>query len=131
MMLILFLGLKAAVTYGGHDPDELISYTVTPERVKLFLDVGEKLLFFDLRPAKEFQKRRLPGARSIPATELGKRYGEIPKTGRVILYCDCPPKEIDSAYLSLENKGYRNLSVMEEGFSGWVKRKYPVESRWP
>ena len=130
-MLILSLGLKPAITKGGHDPDELISYTVTPERVKLFLDVGEKLLFFDLRPAKEFQKRRLPGARSIPAAELGKRYAEIPKTGRVILYCDCPPKEIDSAYLSLENKGYRNLSVMEEGFSGWVKRKYPVESRWP
>jgi len=115
---------------GGHDPDELTSYTVTPERVKLFLDVGEKLLFIDLRPIKDFRQKRLPGARSLPLAEVQKRFAEIPRAGRVILYCDCPWKEIDGVYLFLNDRGYRNVGVMEGGFSGWAKRKYPVESGW-
>jgi rhodanese-related sulfurtransferase len=112
---------------GEHDQDALIAYTLTPERAKLLLDVGEKVFFVDLRPAKDFQKKRLPGARSVPKTDLEKQFGKIPRAGRVILYCDCPAKEIDAAYAFLEGKGYRNVTVLEEGFAGWAKRKFPME----
>lgn len=63
--LVLTLGFGPAATEGGHD-EEFID-TVPAERVKLLLDRGEKVLFIDLRPVSEFQKRRLPGARSIPS----------------------------------------------------------------
>ena len=116
-------------TEAGHD-DEYIE-TVPAERVKRMLESGEKLLFVDLRSTSDFQKSRLPGARSIPIAELQKRYQEIPKSGRVILYCSCPPGGIDESYsyLALRGKGYRNISVLQDGFSGWLQRNFPTESR--
>lgn len=95
--------------------------------VKRLLDEGDPLIFIDLRPSEEFKRERLPKARSVPLRELLRRYAEVPRTGRVILYCDCLPEEIQAAYQFLRDQGYRNISVMDEGFPGWVKRGYPLE----
>lgn len=44
---------------------------VTPlEYAKRLLDAGERLIFVDLRPPEEFKKGRLPGAHSLPLSEL-------------------------------------------------------------
>jgi rhodanese-related sulfurtransferase len=123
------LALQPTAARAGHD-DEYVD-TIPAERVKNLLDGGEKILLVDLRPAGDFQKARLPGAISIPISELQKRHQEIPKSGRVILYCACPPGGVDESYsyLALQGKGYRNVSVLEDGFSGWAQRKFPVVSR--
>lgn len=103
--------------------------TITADRVKLLLEAGEKPVLIDLRPVKEFKQKRLPGARSIPMTEVHKRLEEIPRAGRVVLYSTTPRNEIiDEVYQYLDDQGYRNVAVMVEGFQGWVKRKYPIES---
>ena len=116
----------AAAAFAGHGVEDTIDM-LAAERVKQLMDAGEKLTFIDLRPAKEFQQTRLPGARSIPIAEVASRYGEIPKTGRVILYCDCKTYDISDRAVFLEYRGYRNIFVMPEGYSGWVKRGYPLE----
>jgi rhodanese-related sulfurtransferase len=116
----------AAVAFAGHGVEDTIDM-LAAERVKQLMDAGEKLTFIDLRPAKEFQQTRLPGARSIPIAEMASRYGEIPKTGRVILYCDCKTYDISDRAVFLEYRGYRNIFVMPEGYSGWVKRGYPLD----
>ena len=73
----------------------------------------------------------MPGALSIPISELPKRLGEIPKAGRAVLYCACPPGGLDESYsyLMLRGNGYRNVAVLENGFSAWAQRKFPTESR--
>lgn len=43
------------------------------------------------------------------------------------IYCACSPLESQAAYRFLRDQGYRNDSVMEEGFPGWAKRGYPLE----
>ena len=115
--------------HAGHD-DEYIE-PISAERVKKLLEGGEKFVFVDLRPAGDFQKAHLPGALSIPITELAKRIDEIPKAGRVVLYCACPPGGVDESYsyLMLRGKGYRNVAVLENGFSSWAQRKFPIESK--
>ncbi len=95
--------------------------------LKRLLDSGERLIFVDLRPAPEFQRSRIPGARSIPLNELRRRYQEVPRTGRVVLYCACSPEESQAAYQFLRDQGYRNVALMEDGFPGWIKRGYPTE----
>jgi cytochrome c oxidase cbb3-type subunit 3/ubiquinol-cytochrome c reductase cytochrome c subunit len=100
---------------------------VPAEFAERLLEAGEHPTFIDLRPAEEFKAGRLPGALSIPFWDVLKRYSDIPRTGRVIAYCACSLKEIEPAYQFLWEKGYRNISFMEEGFPGWVKRGYPVE----
>lgn len=115
--------LPAAAGHGTGGP----VLAIPAEYVKRLLDGGEQVLFVDLRPAAEFRKARLPGARSVPLLELTRRSQEIPKTGRVILYCACPPEQLHAAYQFLRDQGYRNISVLEDGFLGWIKREYQVE----
>jgi len=121
------LGFWPTELRASHGREE-INY-LGPDRIKGLLDGGEKILFIDIRPTKEYQEKRVPGARSIPVKELEKRLGEIPKSGRVVLYCACQPGTEDGdAFFVLKDNGYRNVAVMEEGFPGWLKRKFPVES---
>jgi rhodanese-related sulfurtransferase len=110
----------------GHGVEDTVD-NITADKAKQLMDAGEKIVFIDLRPAKEYQQNRLPGARSIPIAELAARFNEIPKSGRVVLYCDCKPYDAADRAVFLEYRGYRNIFIMPEGYSGWVKRGYPLE----
>ena len=127
--LIGLIAIAPMAVQAGHD-DEYVE-PISAERVKKLMDSGEKFVFVDLRPAGDFQKAHLPGALSIPITELAKRLGEIPKAGRVVLYCTCPQGSVDESYSywMLRDKGYRNVAMLENGFSAWTQRKYPTESK--
>ena len=125
-LLVLVTWHSPIPAYAGHGEEPV--QTISMERVKFLLDNKEKIFFVDLRTPKEFQQKRLPGARSIPVAELEKRLTEIPKTGRVILYCTCRPGDDSYAYFLLRDNDYANISVIDDGFDEWVKRKFPVES---
>ena len=127
MISLILTVFYTAVGFAGHGVEDTIDM-LAAERVKQLMDAGEKLTFIDLRPTKEYQQTRLPGARSIPSAEVANRYAEIPKVGRVILYCDCKTYDISDRAVFLEYRGYRNIFVMPEGYSGWVKRGYPLDS---
>jgi rhodanese-related sulfurtransferase len=127
---LFFLGiLWAGVIDAAHDAEDVVDI-VTPERVKYFIDNKDPLAIIDLRPVKEFEARRLPGARSVPMADLEKNLRQIPKAGRVILYCDCPQATlVQDAYQVLkDDHGYRNVAIMPEGIKGWVQRKFPVDT---
>src|SRR5919205_794900 len=66
-----FSAISPVPSNAGHDTRDVP--TIATDRLKLLLDAGEKLLLVDIRPVKEFQEKRLPGARSIPAAELEGR----------------------------------------------------------
>ena len=115
------------LAFAGHGVEDTVD-NISAERVKQLMDAGEKLVFIDMRPAKEYQQNRLPGARSLPIAEVANRFNEIPKIGRVVLYCDCKPYDVADRAVFLEYRGYRNIFIMPEGYSGWVKRGYPLET---
>jgi rhodanese-related sulfurtransferase len=127
------LGLGgAAPAKAGHD-DEEPTNLVAPDQVKRLMDIGEEIAFIDLRTGAEFATGRLPDARSIPVAELVKRWKEIPNSGRVILYCPCPQADRDEsfAFLLLRTEHYRNVSVLDGGYTEWVKRGYPIQKGSP
>ena len=128
MCLVAFTGLWPWAALAGHGSEEPVA-VVSMERVKYYLTAREPMILVDLRPAKEFQQSHIPGARSLPMAELEKRMNEVPKAGRVILYCDCPQNElIQEAFLSLrDDYDFRNISIMGDAFKEWVKKKYPIE----
>jgi len=115
------------LAFAGHGVEDSVD-NLSAERAKQLMDAGEKLIFVDMRPAQEYRQSRLPGARSLPIAEVASRFDEIPKSGRVVLYCDCKPYDIADRAVFLEYRGYRNIFIMPEGYSGWVKRGYPLES---
>lgn len=127
LLLVSWLVLSFPIaTLAGHEEDWID--TIPADRLKRLLDSGVNLFLVDLRPAKEFARQRLPGAHSIPSTELPSRFSEIPKTVRVVLYCACQKHESGDKAVFLKSKGYRNISIMLEDFRDWVKRGYPVET---
>ena len=119
--------LFPVVLFAGHGVEDSI-HSLPADRVKQLMDAGEKLVLIDMRPAREYQRSRLPGARSLPLAELANRFGEVPKSGRVVLYCDCQPYDVADRAVFLEYRGYRNIFIMPEGYQGWIKRGYPTEN---
>ena len=127
ILAAVILGSWLARVDGGHGRDDDVDL-ITVEQLKRFLDAREKLTLVDLRPAVDFKQKRLPGARSIPLTELKQRLSEIPRAGRVILYCDCRPADEAEAFYLLRDNGHRNVAVLQEGFSRWTSLNYPLEA---
>ena len=126
-LLVSWLAISFPLTaLAGHEEDWID--TIPADRLKRLLDSGVNLFLVDLRPAKEFQQNRLPGAHSIPSTELASRLSDIPKTVRVVLYCACQKHESGDKAVFLKSQGYRNISIMREDYAEWVKRGYPVET---
>jgi ArsR family transcriptional regulator len=114
------LGLTPQPASGGHAEVPVV-VAVRADYVRRLMDLQEKMLFVDLRGSSAFRAGHLPGAISIPIAEMDRRYGELPRAGRVILYCDCPPDELASAYALLRSKGYDNHAVLEDGYRGWIR----------
>src|SRR5262245_30828634 len=124
LSLVTFLPWAA---HAGHGVEDTVD-NLSAERAKQLIDAGEKIIFIDMRSVKEYQQSRLPGARSLPLAEVANRFAEIPKSGRVVLYCDCKPYDVADRAVFLEYRGYRNIFIMPEGYSGWVRRGYPIET---
>jgi rhodanese-related sulfurtransferase len=118
------------VSFADHPLTDQVR-SVTTAWVKRVLDAGENLILIDLRPATEFAKKRLPGAASVPMTELEKRFREVPRFGRVVLYCSCPQYDLIEKAIFLQKLAYRNIAVMPEGFPRWLELGYPVEEIRP
>ena len=125
----LFAAVFAANAQAGHDYEEPVEF-IAQQQVKKLIDIGEDVVFIDLRSAEEFGKGHLPGAKSIPIDTLSERWKEIPTSGRVVLYCACPPGQKDEmyAFTLLRQEKYRNITFLEAGFAEWAQRGLPVET---
>ena len=124
-MLIGLAGLTVSPALAGHGAGGVVpSYSA--EHVKRFIETGEPVVLVDLRPSVAYRTAHLPGARSVPLSELEGRLGEIPRAGRVVLYGESI-LEASEAYTRLRDRGYRNAGVLEDGFAGWIKLSFPVE----
>ncbi len=62
---------------------------VTADEVKARLDRGEPLVFLDTRNPTAWAEAdtKLPGAIRMPADEVERRLGEIPRGRPVVTYC--------------------------------------------
>jgi rhodanese-related sulfurtransferase len=122
---LALLAALPSVADAGHGSLPSMSL-VGSDYVKALLDAREPVVLVDFRKGAEYRAGHLPGAISLPITELAGRFREIPAGARIILYCQCPLEEIATAYVFLEGRGYRNQSVLEDGLDGWLRRRYPL-----
>lgn len=82
----------------------------------------------DVRPHEEFRAGHLPGALSIPVSELKARLKELPKDREVVAYCRGPycVMAVEAVEL-LRKKGFK-AQRMEQGVVEWRARGWRVES---
>jgi rhodanese-related sulfurtransferase/DNA-binding transcriptional ArsR family regulator len=63
---------------------------VTRQELARRLQQGEELVVLDVRPAEEYAAGHLPGAVSIPISELRRRLAELPRDREIVAYCRGP-----------------------------------------
>lgn len=81
----------------------------------------------DVRPSEEYRAGHIPGALSVPLSELKKRIAELPKRREIVAYCRGPYCVMarDAVEL-LRKKGFK-AHRMEHGVVDWRARGWRVE----
>jgi rhodanese-related sulfurtransferase/DNA-binding transcriptional ArsR family regulator len=87
---------------------------------------GEVTLI-DVRPATEYRAGHIPGALSIPLSELKARLATLPRNREIVAYCRGPycVMALEAAEM-LRKKGFR-AERMEHGVVDWRARGWRVE----
>lgn len=99
--------------------------TITRDELRSRLRDGD-VVVLDVRPLAEFDAGHIPGAQSIPVTELKGRLGEIPKGAQVVAYCRGPYcVYADDAVRLLSRHGV-DAHRLEDGFPEWAAEDQPV-----
>ncbi len=95
------------------------------------LHEANNVTVIDVMGPESFAASHVAGAKNIPQADVVKRAAEIPKTGNVVLYCECPNDEesLGSTKSLMRSLGYTNLKVMQgpRALTLWKQAGYPVE----
>lgn len=111
---------------------------ITPEEALRVLESADRegWHFVDVREGDEFAAAHIPGARLYPRGFLEvradlshpKRDAWLADRGRrLVLYCGGGHRSALAAH-ALQRMGFERVVSLAEGFAGWTKRGYPVES---
>jgi rhodanese-related sulfurtransferase len=99
--------------------------TVTRDQLRARLRQGD-VVVLDVRPEPEFRAGHIPGAQSVPLSELSSRLRDIPKGKQVVAYCRGPYCVFaDEAVRLLRRRG-RRASRLEDGFPEWAAARLPT-----
>lgn len=103
---------------------------VSVQDAKALYDAGN-VKIIDVRVTTDYNTEHIKGAINIPQNDAGKRLAEIPKSGNVIVYCECPNDEESAGTAkSLQTAGYYNVKVLRgpRALTLWKQTGYPTES---
>lgn len=100
--------------------------TITRDDLLLRLRQGD-VVVLDVRPQPEYDAGHIPGAISVPLSDVKSRLREVPRGGEVVAYCRGPYCLFaDEAVRLLTDEG-RTAARLEEGFPEWKAAGLPVE----
>jgi len=88
---------------------------------------NEEVVVLDVRPVEEYQKGHIPGAISIPLSELKNRLDEIPRDRELVAYCRGHYCVLSAEALKiLKDAGFKVIRL-KEGLPEWKEAGYPVD----
>ncbi len=86
-----------------------------------------KVVVVDVRPKEEYEAGHIPGALSIPLTQLEQHMSEIDPEQEVVAYCRGPYCVLAAeAVKTMRKRGYRAFRMVD-GFPEWREAGLPVE----
>ncbi|HEV8650082.1 MAG TPA: metalloregulator ArsR/SmtB family transcription factor [Actinomycetes bacterium] len=105
----------AAAYLGARDELEPVTHQELARR----LEDGDSPVVLDVRPATEHAAGHLPGAVSIPVTELRRRLAELPRDREIVAYCRGPFCAFaHEAVAVLREEGF-SARRLEDGLPEW------------
>ncbi|MBL0196244.1 MAG: c-type cytochrome [Myxococcales bacterium] len=99
---------------------------VPADTVKAALDQRRRLVLLDARPPYDYARAHVSGAVSTPFYEAADYASQLPRNAPIVAYCGCPHAESGQAVDTLKGLGYSTVYVLDEGFTVWRERGYPV-----
>jgi protein-disulfide isomerase/rhodanese-related sulfurtransferase len=109
-------------------------------QARQFLQDGSQALFVDVRPAREFQRARIPGAINIPLDDIEKNASKLPKDRAIVVYESGAKAKADDICASGRAAGrfllghgfsYEHVRVYLDGLKSWEKAGLPVQHGQP
>jgi adenylyltransferase/sulfurtransferase len=82
---------------------------------------GERPELLDVREPHELAIVAIPGARSLPLSELPARLHELDSARAYVIACHQGLRSIEAYYL-LHKAGFRRLQVLDGGVDAWAAR---------
>jgi rhodanese-related sulfurtransferase/predicted transcriptional regulator len=99
---------------------------ITRDELLVRLRQGD-VVVLDVRPQPEYEAGHIPGALSVPVTDVKSRLREVPGGSEIVAYCRGPYcLYADEAVRLIMDEG-RPATRLEEGFPEWKAAGLPVE----
>jgi rhodanese-related sulfurtransferase len=99
---------------------------VTRQELARRLQQGERLVVLDVRPAEEYAAGHLPGAVSIPISELRRRLAELPRDREIVAYCRGPFCAFAHDAVQVLADAGLTARRLEDGLPEWQAAGLPV-----
>lgn len=120
-------GQPAQSAQAGPEPNFTTdSPYVSIDELKQEYDRGANMIILDARPKQDYEMDHIAGAISMPFFEVEQRYKELPHDKWIVTYCACPRAEAQEAADILQQKGFKKVKVLYDGYFEWRARNYPI-----
>ena len=99
---------------------------IDTQELRSLLTGNARLLFVDVRPASDYNAGRIPGAISLPADEIDRRWSTLPKDRIIVLYEGgrssgdiCAASRAAGRTLLEHGFPFSQVKVYQDGLAGW------------
>jgi cytochrome c oxidase cbb3-type subunit III len=112
----------------GPEPKGFKAYPehTSMEVVKPELERGAKMALLDSRTPSDYANQHIPGSVSVPFYDVERYADKLPKDVWLVSYCSCPHAESRMLAAALVAKGFKKVTVLNEGLRGWNQKHYPT-----
>ncbi|MEO8289115.1 MAG: rhodanese-like domain-containing protein [Chloroflexota bacterium] len=102
---------------------------VTIAEAKALTDAND-VKIVDVRDKQFYDQGHIKGSINVPHGDLASRLSDLPRSGNLVLYCECPnDEESASVAYALKIAGYTNMRILQgpQALTAWKNAGYPVE----
>jgi rhodanese-related sulfurtransferase len=126
LWLVLLAGLLLTACDDGQVKGASVATVQDAHAVLLKGKKAEQFLFLDVRTPGEYADGHVPGAKNIPVQALAERLADVPKEGKVFVYCESGVRSTKATKM-LVDAGFKNIINMKASMRGWRGAGFEIE----
>ncbi len=126
LWLIVLTGLLVSACDDGQVKGAALASVEEAHQVLLKGKQNEAFLFLDVRTPQEYAAGHVPGAKNVPVQVLADHLAEVPKSGKVFVYCESGVRSTKATHI-LVDAGFDNIINMKASMRGWRGAGFEIE----